>query len=109
LINIFGTSEKFPLYTNHNMRIKGAGLHDLVGRIEGALNHKIFALGTFLGIEGAFDNDSFNSIVMASLEHGVDGTSTKWIDPMLKNRTDDVVILINEKILSAIFEVTFCI
>jgi Reverse transcriptase (RNA-dependent DNA polymerase) len=40
---------------------------------------KIFAFGTFLDIGGAFDN--------ASHHHGVDGTSTKWIDSMLKNRT----------------------
>jgi hypothetical protein len=62
------------------MRIKGAGLvrrHDLVSRLEGALNHKIFDFGTFLDIKGAFVNASFNSMVMASLNHGVDGTSTK--------------------------------
>jgi hypothetical protein len=47
----------------------------------------IFAFGTFLDIEGAFDNVSFNSMIMASLEHDVNGTSTKRIDSMLKNRT----------------------
>jgi hypothetical protein len=52
------------------MRIIGAGL---VGRhfmilSAGAFNHKVLAFGTFLVIEGAFDN--------ASLDHGVDGTST---------------------------------
>jgi Reverse transcriptase (RNA-dependent DNA polymerase) len=51
------------------------------------LNRKIFAFGTFLDVEGAFDNASFNSMINASLEHTVDTMSTKWIDSMLRNRT----------------------
>jgi hypothetical protein len=39
-------------------------LHDLVSRIEVALHHKNFAFGTFLDIEGAFDNSSFDPMVM---------------------------------------------
>jgi hypothetical protein len=76
------------------MRTEGAGLVRrhfmilLVGSSWGLCrNYKIFAFGTFLDIEGAFDNASFNLMVMASLDHGVDGSSTKWIDSMLKNRT----------------------
>jgi hypothetical protein len=47
-----------------------------IGIIHRIIYHKIFAFGTFLDIEGAFDNASFNSLVMASLDHGVDDTST---------------------------------
>jgi hypothetical protein len=75
-----GPLKSFPLHESQHAyqrrRSCETALHDLVSRIEGALNHKIFAFGTFLDIEGAY--------YMASLDHGVDGTSTKWIDSMLK-------------------------
>jgi Reverse transcriptase (RNA-dependent DNA polymerase) len=35
----------------------------------------------------SIDNTSFNSMVMASLDHGIDGTSPKWINSKFKNRT----------------------
>jgi ribonuclease HI len=61
-------------------------LHDLVSRVELALNHKIFALGAFLDVEGAFDNTSFDAIKMACDEHYVHSTPSRWIDSMLKHR-----------------------
>jgi Reverse transcriptase (RNA-dependent DNA polymerase) len=55
-----GPLESFPLHEPQHAyqrsRSCETALHDLVSRIEGALNHKIFAFGTFLDIEGAFDN-----------------------------------------------------
>jgi hypothetical protein len=67
-----GPQKSFPLHESQHAyqrsRSCETALHDHVSRIEGALNR-------------------FNSMVMAGLNHGVDGTSTKWIDFMLKNRT----------------------
>ena len=37
-----------------------------VHRLEKSLNHKGIALGTFLDIEGAFDNTSFRAIITAA-------------------------------------------
>jgi Reverse transcriptase (RNA-dependent DNA polymerase) len=54
--------------------------------IEVELNYKIFAFGTFLDVEGAFDNASFDSMITASYDHTVDNMTTKWIDSMLKYR-----------------------
>jgi hypothetical protein len=51
----------------------------------------MFALGTFLDVEGAFDNALFDSMVEASQEHFVDYMSTKWVDSMLRCRTETAV------------------
>ena len=37
----------------------------VVHRLEKSLNHKGIALGTFLDIDGAFDNTSFSAIITA--------------------------------------------
>ena len=39
-----------------------SALHQLVGRIERALDAKEYTLGVFFDIEGAFDNTTMNSI-----------------------------------------------
>jgi hypothetical protein len=62
-------------------------LHDLFSRIKVALNHKIFAFGTFFGDEGAFDNASFDSKIAEIHRHSVDHLSTRCFDSMLRNRT----------------------
>jgi Reverse transcriptase (RNA-dependent DNA polymerase) len=86
-----GPLKRFPLHESQHTYQRAqsceTALHDLVERIEEALNHKILAFGTFLDFEGAFDNASFTSMITASHEHDVDDTSTKWIGSMLKNRT----------------------
>ncbi|KAI5750827.1 hypothetical protein M8J77_001575 [Diaphorina citri] len=46
-------------------------LHKLVHTIENSLENKEIALGAFLEIEGAFDNTSFNSIIKAAKEKGL--------------------------------------
>jgi hypothetical protein len=43
------------------------------------LNQKQFALGVFLDIDGAFDNESFGSMDAANGEHGVVLFLRKWI------------------------------
>jgi ribonuclease HI len=85
-----GPLKRSPLHESQHayQRSKSCetALHDLVSRIEVALNHKIFAFGTFLDVEGAFDNASFDSMITASYDHTVDNMTTKWIDSMLKYR-----------------------
>jgi hypothetical protein len=50
------------------------------------LNHKEIALGAFLDIEGAFDNTSFNAIMTAARERGLEETCCRWIGSMLESR-----------------------
>lgn len=62
-------------------------IHQLVGRIEKALECKEIALGVFLDIEGVFDNTSFNSIRSAVERRGVDRAVVGWIESTLNNRS----------------------
>jgi hypothetical protein len=43
-------------------------------------------LGAFLDIEGAFDNTSFNAMVEAARECGLEETCCRWIRSMLESR-----------------------
>ena len=61
-------------------------LYQVVQRLENSLEHKEIALGAFLDIEGAFDNTSFDAIIMAARERGLEGTCCRWIMPMLESR-----------------------
>jgi Reverse transcriptase (RNA-dependent DNA polymerase) len=58
-----GPLKKYPLHESQHAYQKGKSaepaLHDLVSRVKGALEQTIFAMGSFLDIEGAFDNTSF--------------------------------------------------
>jgi hypothetical protein len=47
------------------------------------LGHKIFAVGVFLDVEGAFDNTSFAAIGKAFVDHKVHSTISSWIAAML--------------------------
>jgi hypothetical protein len=75
---------RFPLHEAQNAYQRGksceTALYDLLNRIEEALRYKIFAFGTFLDIEGAFDNTSFTSMITASHEQDVD-----WLSPEKSN------------------------
>jgi hypothetical protein len=54
-----GNLKRFPLQKSQHTYQRGrsweTALHDLFNRIEVALHHRIFACGTFLDVEGAFD------------------------------------------------------
>jgi hypothetical protein len=67
-------------------------LHDLVSRVKGALEQNIFAMGSFLDIECAFDNTSFLAMNKCCGEHGVNPTSTRWIDALLGQRIVTAII-----------------
>jgi hypothetical protein len=61
-------------------------LLQVVHKLEKSLNHRETALGTFLDIEEAFDNTSFNAIIMAAGEGGLEETCCRWIRSMLESR-----------------------
>jgi len=49
-------------------------LHQLVVRVEKALDQQEIALGVFLDIEGAFNNTSYDSMCAALVRRGVNYT-----------------------------------
>ena len=61
-------------------------VHQLVHRIEEALEKKEVILGAFLDIEGAFDNTTFTSMVSAAKRQGVENTICRWLEHMLRGR-----------------------
>jgi len=62
-------------------------LHQLVSKIEDALDRKEIALATFLDIQGAFDNTSHLSILKALRDTGLNYTLYLWIETLLSDRT----------------------
>jgi hypothetical protein len=67
-----------PLQPNQHAYQAGksveTALHQLVVRVEKALNQQDIALGDFLDIEGAFNNTSYGSMCAALAGHAVDYT-----------------------------------
>ena len=63
-----------------------AALHKLVHMIERRIAKKGFVLGTFLDIEGAFDNISFSAIKKTIEKSKVDSVTCNWIFKMISNR-----------------------
>ena len=49
-------------------------------------NHRKIALGAYLDIEGTFDNTSFNAIITAARERGLEETCCRWVRSMLESR-----------------------
>jgi hypothetical protein len=74
-------------------RSSETALHDLVSRIESALGHKIFALGAFLDVEGAFDNTSFEAMGRACADLEVDFTISRWIAAMLSRGVSSTMMV----------------
>jgi retron-type reverse transcriptase len=93
MINIHLRSEfllERPLHKNQYAYQPGksteTALHNLVTKIEKALNEKEVALCAFIDIEGAFDNTSYKSIEKAALQKGFEISTVKWIQSMLASR-----------------------
>jgi len=63
----------------HAYQAVETALHQLVVRVEKALDQQEIALGVFLDIEGAFNNTSYDSMCVALTRHGVDYTIVQWI------------------------------
>jgi ribonuclease HI len=62
-------------------------LHQLVGRIEKALDAKQYALGVFFDIEGAFDNTSPMAVKQTLRERGIHKSLIDWIVLLISMRT----------------------
>lgn len=81
---------KNPLHKNQYAYQSGksteTALHNLVTKIEKALNEKEVALCAFIDIEGAFDNTTYESIEKAALHKGCETSTVKWIKAMLASR-----------------------
>ena len=79
-----------PLHPNQHAYKAGksvvTALHQLVVRVEKALDQQEIALGVFLDIEGAFDNTSYDSMCTALARHGADQTIVQWIRATLEGR-----------------------
>lgn len=67
-------------------------LHHLICRVEKAFNHKAYALTSFLDIESAFDNTTFESIAAAASNFGISSIIIDWIINMLKCRSIKVTV-----------------
>ena len=72
-------------------------LHKLVNKIENAILNQGMALGTFLDIEGAFDNITFNAIERALTKKCESSTVNNWIMSMIKDRCITVELHGNKK------------
>jgi hypothetical protein len=60
--------------------------HQLVVRVVKALDQQEIALGTFLGIEGAFNNTCYDTMCDALVRHGSEYTIMRWIRATLEGR-----------------------
>ena len=63
-----------------------AAVHKLVRKLEFAILNQGMALGTFLDVEGAFDNVSFDSIEEALNSKCASRGVNRWIMSMIRNR-----------------------
>ena len=75
--------------------------HYLISKIEKAISNKEVALATFLDIAGAFDNTSFDAIMVAANKRGVDSTCVRWIHSMLRTRQISSTLFDTERVVVA--------
>jgi len=79
-----------PLHLNQHAYEAGksveTALHQLVVRVEKALDQQEISLGVFLDVEGASDNTSYDSMCLALTSHEVDHTIVRWIRATLEGR-----------------------
>ena len=62
-------------------------MHQLVRRVERALDAEQYALGVFFDIQSAFDNTSIVSVKEAMRERKVIDTVRNWISAVIEQRT----------------------
>jgi ribonuclease HI len=65
-------------------------LHKIVHKIERTIINSGMALGTFLDVEGAFDNVAFSAIERALNQKCESATVNNWIMSLIRNRTTTV-------------------
>jgi hypothetical protein len=85
-----GALRVHPLHRNQYAYQLGksteTALHNVVTRIENAIQYKNIALGAFLYIEGAFDRTSFDIIIQAAGKHAIETAICRWICAMMESR-----------------------
>ena len=100
----------FKIYSNLSKKQFGfrrgsstiAAVHKLVRKLEFAILNQGMALGTFLDVEGAFDNVSFNSIEEALNSKFASRSCSvnRWIMSMIRNRTIHVELQGEKRVIS---------
>lgn len=79
-----------PIHTNQHAYQTGksteSALHQLVSKVETAIDNKEYALGTFFDISGAFDNAPAKVIIQALKKRDAKKTTTCWIEKLLRTR-----------------------
>jgi hypothetical protein len=61
-------------------------LHQLVVRVEKALDQQEIALDAFLVVEGALNNTCYDSMCDTLVKHGSEYTIMRWIETTLEGR-----------------------
>jgi len=88
---VYLTLVDLPLHPRQHVYQAGksteSALHQLVSRLERALDQKQYALGVFFNIEGAFDNSSPRSVRYALDEWRVVKPVRNWIVNMIESRS----------------------
>jgi len=64
-----------------------SSLHQLVGRIEKALDAKEYALGIFFNIEGAFDNTPMTAVATALEDWKIHRSVKNWIKTLIGRKS----------------------
>ena len=77
-----------------------AAIHKLVRKLEMAILNKGMALGTFLDIEGAFDNVSFEAIDKALTKNCRSNEVNRWIMSMIRGRQTTVELQGKKRVIS---------
>jgi hypothetical protein len=91
-----------PLHPNQHAYQAGksveTALHQLVVRVEKALDQQEIVLGAFLDIEEAFNNTCYDTMCDALVRHGSEYTIVLWIRATLETRVP--VAILNDISLS---------
>jgi hypothetical protein len=86
-----GVLEIYSLHRNKHAcqigKFTETALHDVVTRIETAVECKDIVLEAFLDREGAFDRTSFDTIKQAAHTHGIEPAICRYNCAMLESRT----------------------
>jgi cell division FtsZ-interacting protein ZapD len=70
-------------------------LHQLMVRVEKALDQQERTLGVFLDIEGVFNNTCYDSMCDALVKHGCHNTNVWWIRATLEDRMVVAILTIS--------------
>ena len=79
-----------PLHPNQHAYQAGksveTALHQLVVRVEKALDQRAIGLGAFVNLEGAFNNTCYDTMCDALVRHDSEYTIVRWIRATMKGR-----------------------